>query len=73
MALTAAQQTNHLSNLQREVLCWDYWRLGTEEDTRVERELKEVPSTFKSIQEYINIFEPLILEECAAQVVRVRV
>lgn len=32
--------------------------------------LKAVPDTFASIQEYIAIFEPLVLEECGALLLR---
>ena len=72
MALTTEQQTSHLSRLQQEVLTWDYYRMGGEEDAGASsgRTLREVPYTFASITEYLDVFEPLVLEECAAQLVR---
>ena len=72
MVLTTEQQTSHLSRLQQEVLTWDYYRMGGEEDAGASsgRTLREVPYTFASITEYLDVFEPLVLEECAAQLVR---
>ena len=75
MALTSEQQTSHLSRLQQEILPWDYYRIGTsEEEDAVKpagnRTLREVPQTFTSVDEYVNVFEPLVLEECAAQLGR---
>ena len=72
MSLTAEQQTSHLSRLQQEVLAWDYYRMGGEDDPGASggRKLREVPKKFASIQEYLDVFEPLVLEECAAQVCR---
>lgn len=72
MALTTEQQTSHLSRLQQEVLTWDYYRMGGEDDAGASsgRTLREVPYTFAGITEYLDVFEPLVLEECAAQLVR---
>ena len=72
MALTTEQQTCHLSRLQQEVLAWDYYRMGAEDDLGASggRKLRKVPMTFSSITEYLDVFEPLVLEECAAQVCR---
>lgn len=72
MALTTEQQTSHLSRLQQEILAWDYYRMGGEDDpgAAAGRTLREVPKTFASINEYLDVFEPLVLEECAAQVCR---
>ena len=72
MALTTEQQTSHLSRLQQEVLTWDYYRMGGEQDAGASsgRTLREVPYTFASITEYLDVFEPLVLEERAAQLVR---
>ena len=52
MALTTEQQTSHLSRLQQEVLTWDYYRMGGEEDAGASsgRTLREVPYTFASIR-----------------------
>ena len=72
MSLTTEQQTSHLSRLQQEVLAWDYYRMGGPDDPGASkgRKLHEVPTTFGSINEYLDVFEPLVLEECAAQVTR---
>lgn len=32
-----------------------------------EAELQRVPGSFDSVQEYVNVFEPLLFEECRAQ------
>ena len=33
MALTTEQQTSHLSRLQQEILAWDYYRMGGEDQS----------------------------------------
>jgi hypothetical protein len=52
MSLTAEQQTSHLSRLQQEVLAWDYYRMGGEDDPGASgrRTVREVPNKFTSIQ-----------------------
>ena len=58
MALTTEQQTSHLSRLQQEILAWDYYRMGGEDDpgAAAGRTLREVPKTFASINEYLDVF-----------------
>ena len=73
MALTTEQQTSHLSRLQQEVLSWDYFTMDdgqTRSDAARKRTLRDVPKTFASVNEYLDVFEPLVLEECAAQISR---
>ena len=73
MALTTEQQTSHLSRLQQEVLSWDYFTMDdgqTRSDAARKRALRDVPNTFDSVNEYLDVFEPLVLEECAAQISR---
>ena len=73
MALTTEQQTSHLSRLQQEVLSWDYFTMDdgqTRSDATRKRALRDVPKTFASVNEYLDVFEPLVLEECAAQISR---
>ena len=73
MALTTEQQTSHLSRLQQEVLSWDYFTMDdgqTRSDAARRRALRDVPKTFASVTEYLDVFEPLVLEECAAQIAR---
>jgi senataxin len=73
MALTTEQQTSHLSRLQQDVLSWDYFTMDdgqTRSDAARRRALRDVPKTFASVTEYLDVFEPLVLEECAAQIAR---
>ena len=73
MALTTEQQTSHLSRLQQEVLSWDYFTMDdgqTRSDAARRRALRDVPKTFASVTEYLDVFEPLVLEECAAAIAR---
>jgi senataxin len=73
MALTTEQQTSHLSRLQQTVLSWDYFTMDdgqTRSDATRKRALRDVPKTFASVNEYLDVFEPLVLEECAAQISR---
>lgn len=34
------------------------------------KKLRDVPNTFSSVNEYLEVFQPLVLEECAAQIAR---
>eukprot|EP00887_Chlorella_sp_A99_P004223 scaffold15.g4223.t1 len=58
--------------LQDILLSWDYWELSREldEGRGPIAELPTIPPRFSSAHEYITTFEPLLLEECAAQVLR---
>ncbi|XP_020583755.1 probable helicase MAGATAMA 3 [Phalaenopsis equestris] len=60
-----------LSRFQRIVLGWDYIRLLRESGKNNGREgLKHVKNTFDSVEDYIGVFEPLILEELKSQIVQ---
>ena len=50
------------------MLSWDYYSLRGDEDATHTEALRPLPSTFASFAEYVETFEPLILEECSAQV-----
>jgi hypothetical protein len=61
------EQAAVLSRFQAVVLAWDYWELRK---PRKAVPLRRVPARFSSFKEYVDVFEPLILEECRAQVLR---
>ncbi|XP_074381844.1 putative helicase MAGATAMA 3 [Apium graveolens] len=57
------------------VLGWDYLSLLQESDQKNKKKagdlgLKEVKHTYKDVDEYISIFEPLLFEEVKAQIVQ---
>lgn len=54
-----------LSRFQAAILAWDFFTLR-----RAGGPLAHVPQRFASFAEYVAVFEPLILEECCAQVLR---
>ncbi|KAL6754526.1 AAA domain-containing protein [Haematococcus lacustris] len=58
--------------LQRIVLSWDYWDLvrRAEEGGGPFENLREIPRTFRDVKEYKEVFEPLLLEEYCAQMLR---
>ncbi|KAK9812831.1 hypothetical protein WJX72_004417 [[Myrmecia] bisecta] len=61
-----------LSQLHRILLSWDYWELSAKADEGEGAidDLRQVPGTFKSVEEYISVFSPLVLEECGALLLR---
>lgn len=61
-----------VNRFHRILLSWDYYALcqRAEEGKGVYDTLRSVPNTFASIQEYKEVFEPLLLEEAGAQVLR---
>ncbi|KAI0507769.1 hypothetical protein KFK09_013897 [Dendrobium nobile] len=70
-ATASASSISKLSRFQKIVLGWDYLRLLRESGKKhVGEGLKHVKSTFDSVEEYIGVFEPLILEELKAQIVQ---
>ncbi|KAH6759013.1 P-loop containing nucleoside triphosphate hydrolases superfamily protein [Perilla frutescens var. frutescens] len=54
-------QDSSVERLLREVTSQKFWN-HTEEE-----ELERVPDGFDSVEEYIRVFEPLLFEECRAQ------
>ncbi|GIL49937.1 hypothetical protein Vafri_6246 [Volvox africanus] len=58
--------------LHKILLAWDYFDLWRrcESGGGVFEDLKDVPKTFSSFKEYQSVMEPLLLEECCAQIMR---
>lgn len=54
-------QDSSIERLHREATCDKLWR------SPGDAELQRVPDSFESVQEYVNVFEPLLFEECRAQ------
>ena len=53
--------------MNKEVLAWDLFEMLENKSLYA---LRDVPISFSSIDEYLDIFEPLLLEECRAQTLR---
>ncbi|XP_077213886.1 uncharacterized protein LOC143848744 isoform X3 [Tasmannia lanceolata] len=53
-------QDTSVERLLREVTCDKFWH-------HPETELQCVPGRFESVEEYVRVFEPLLFEECRAQ------
>eukprot|EP00242_Pyramimonas_sp_CCMP2087_P017241 CAMPEP_0198225894 /NCGR_PEP_ID=MMETSP1445-20131203/102956_1 /TAXON_ID=36898 /ORGANISM="Pyramimonas sp., Strain CCMP2087" /LENGTH=119 /DNA_ID=CAMNT_0043905561 /DNA_START=201 /DNA_END=557 /DNA_ORIENTATION=- len=62
------QSTRHVSRMQQIVLQWDYFKLTNKGTPK--RKLRSVPEKFESMEDYMSVFEPLVLEECCAQLTR---
>eukprot|EP00898_Chlorokybus_atmophyticus_P000829 jgi/Chlat1/1747/Chrsp13S02159 len=60
-----------LAQLQRKILSWDFFQLNAADKKDPKAKggdgLREVPLSFDSIEDYLGCFEPLLLEECRAQ------
>ncbi|KAJ4951213.1 hypothetical protein NE237_028045 [Protea cynaroides] len=68
-----AQDELHFNRFRKIVLSWDYLRLLSESQKKIDGAalgLKEVKDTYKDIDDYIGTFEPLMLEEVKAQIVQ---
>ncbi|EFN56459.1 hypothetical protein CHLNCDRAFT_57676 [Chlorella variabilis] len=54
------------------LLSWDYWELERRmaDGGGPIAELPTIPQQFSSVEEYVRVFGPLLLEECAAQLLR---
>ena len=57
----------NLHEMYKEVLAWDLYKML---EGNPMYSLNPVPLRFSSIDEYLDIFEPLLLEECRAQTLR---
>ena len=53
--------------MNKEVLAWDLYHML---EGRPMYSLRDVPVRFSSVDEYLDVFEPLLLEECRAQTLR---
>ncbi|KAI4389790.1 hypothetical protein MLD38_001974 [Melastoma candidum] len=60
-ASSSTYQDTSVERLIREVTNENFWRQPGETD------LQCVPGCFESVEEYIKVFEPLLFEECRAQ------
>ncbi|RMZ53306.1 hypothetical protein APUTEX25_004794 [Auxenochlorella protothecoides] len=65
-------ESGYAAQLQEIVQSWDYWQL--ERDVTDGKgpisQLPTIPKTFSSVQAYTSTFQPLLLEEAAAQLLR---
>ncbi|KAG0597404.1 hypothetical protein M758_UG335400 [Ceratodon purpureus] len=76
----AAQVASHQTRLQKLVLAWDYLRIVTDSRANQKKRkasdlaagpgLRKVPNTFHNVDDYLDVFESLLLEECRAQILR---
>ena len=56
-----------LEDMNKDVLAWNLYTMFT---GKVGHKLQKVPIQFTSVDQYLDIFEPLLLEECRAQTLR---
>ena len=56
-----------LDDMNKEILGWDVYTMLSGEAMY---ELKKVPVHFSSVDQYLDVFEPLLLEESRAQTLR---
>ena len=56
-----------LEEMNKEVLAWDLFHMLSGSPMY---SLRRVPLKFSSVDEYLDVFEPLLLEECRAQTLR---
>jgi hypothetical protein len=73
----AAQVASHQTRFQKIVLSWDYPRLLARSKINHKKQkgadqykLHKVPDSFADLNEYLKVFESLLLEECRAQILR---
>ncbi|PSC70977.1 putative helicase MAGATAMA 3 [Micractinium conductrix] len=62
----------YATQLQDILISWDYWELERKmaEGGGPIAELPTIPKQFATVDDYVRVFEPLLLEECAAQMLR---
>ncbi|KAL4853029.1 putative helicase MAGATAMA 3 [Chlorella vulgaris] len=65
-------EAGYASQLADILLSWDYWELERKmaDGGGPIAELPTIPKQFASVEDYVRVFEPLLLEECAAQMLR---
>ena len=56
-----------LEEMSKEVLAWDLYHMLA---GKAMYSLRDVPVRFSSVDEYLDVFDPLLLEECRAQTLR---
>nr|CAG8476775.1 11402_t:CDS:10 [Entrophospora candida] len=54
----------NVKNLYKKVLSWDLNSSGDFPPNMDKRKFKDIPDIFKSTEEYLNIFQPLLILEC---------
>ncbi|PVV02728.1 hypothetical protein BB560_002818 [Smittium megazygosporum] len=59
----------NLNSLHRTILSWDIQDLNTIPSS-LKANMKNIPKTFNSVEEYTKIFEPMLISECWAQLQR---
>eukprot|EP00741_Cyanophora_paradoxa_P002945 tig00000655_g2858.t1 len=60
-----------LDEVHKEILSWSYYQLEADEGKDV-KGIRKVPNTFASTDEYLEVFEPLLMQECKSQIVRAK-
>nr|CAD1824573.1 unnamed protein product [Ananas comosus var. bracteatus] len=69
----SSSSSSSLNRFHRIVLSWDYVRLVAESKKKnAPEDLKPVKNTYKDVDDYLRVFEPLLFEEVKAQVVQGR-
>ncbi|CAN6248615.1 unnamed protein product [Urochloa humidicola] len=69
----ASSPTSAMDRFQKIVLSWDYLTLVNEsKGGKQAKGLQRVKDTYKSVADYLGVFEPLLFEEVKAQIVRGR-
>ncbi|KAL4448164.1 hypothetical protein ABPG75_005383 [Micractinium tetrahymenae] len=65
-------ESQYAAQLQDILLSWDYWELERKmaEGGGPISDLPTIPKQFALVEDYVRVFEPLLLEECAAQMLR---
>ncbi|KAK1274911.1 putative helicase MAGATAMA 3 [Acorus gramineus] len=67
------QGSNHLSRFRKIVLSWDYFNLlrqSSKKRKEASSGLQSVKDTYRDVDEYIGVFEPLLFEEVKAHIVQ---
>eukprot|EP00854_Cymbomonas_tetramitiformis_P017674 gene17674-21055_t len=70
MVREEAQTGFQITRMQTIIMQWDYFKLTEYETEGSASPLGAVPKKFDSIEEYLSVFGPLVLEECTAQIIR---
>ncbi|KAK1300878.1 putative helicase MAGATAMA 3 [Acorus calamus] len=67
------QGSTHLSRFRKIVLSWDYFNLlrqSSKKRKEASSGLQSVKDTYRDVDEYIGVFEPLLFEEVKAHIVQ---
>ena len=66
MVARAPQCFPEVAKFQQTILRWNFFKLIEDEEAQFE----SVPKCFRSVEEYISVFRPLVIEECRANIFR---